>query len=73
MKKTFKMTGVDCANCAAKMEDHISRLPGVRSCSVNFILQKLVIDAEDELMDDIVIKAGEICRRIDRGAKIIAG
>ena len=73
MKKAFKIIGVDCANCAAKMENQISKLPGVRACSLSFILQKLVIEADEDQMDEIVTKAGDICRRIDRSAKIIAG
>ena len=72
MKKTYKMSGVDCANCAAKMENEISKLEGVNACSVNFVLQKLTIDAEPEKLDGIIEKAGAVCKRIDRHAEIIA-
>lgn len=72
MKKTYKMSGVDCANCAAKMENEISKLDGVNACSVNFVLQKLTIDADAENMGSIIEKAGAVCKRIDRHAEIIA-
>ena len=72
MKKTYKLTGVDCANCAAKMEQRIAKLDGVNSCSVSFVLQRLTIDADEEAHEEIIKKAGEICRRIDREATIIA-
>ena len=32
MKKKFKLTDLDCANCAAKMEDAIKKLDGVNDC-----------------------------------------
>ncbi len=70
MKKSYKMTGVDCANCAAKMEQQISKIEGVKSCSLSFITQKLIIDAEPEMHSSIIERAGEIVKKIDRGAKI---
>ena len=72
MKKTYKITGVDCANCAAKMEAQIAKLNGVNSCSLSFVTQRLTIDAEPEAHDGILKNAAEICRRIDRGAEILA-
>lgn len=72
MKKTYKMSGVDCANCAAKMENEISKLEGVNACSVNFVLQKLTIDADAENMESIIEKAGAACKKIDRHAEILA-
>lgn len=72
MKKTYKMSGVDCANCAAKMESEIAKIEGVNACSVNFVLQKLTIDAEPEKLAGIIEKAGAVCKKIDRHAEIIA-
>jgi copper chaperone CopZ len=59
MKKRFKLEGLDCANCAAKMEAAINKLDGVKEATVNFMTTKLVIEAEDDKMDE-VIKAAEI-------------
>ena len=39
MKKTYKCE-VDCANCAAKMEDAVKKIDGVESARVNFMTQK---------------------------------
>ena len=41
MKKKFKLDEVDCANCAAKMEDAIRKIDGVKEVSVNFMTQKM--------------------------------
>ena len=56
MKKTYKLVDLDCANCARKMQDAISRLDGVTGCTVNFLTQKLTIEADDvdALMKDVV-------------------
>ena len=56
MKKTYKLVDLDCANCARKMQDAISRLEGVTGCTVNFLTQKLTIEADDvdALMKDVV-------------------
>ena len=47
MKKRFNLTDLDCASCAAKMEQAIKKLPGVRDASVSFLTQKLTLDADD--------------------------
>ncbi len=47
MKKKFACE-VDCANCAAKLEDALRRLDGVEEVSVNFLTQKLTLKAPDE-------------------------
>lgn len=47
MKKNFKLEGLDCANCAAKMEKQINDLPMVTAASVNFFAMKLVMESED--------------------------
>ena len=39
MRKVFKLQDLDCANCAAKMEDAIKKLDGVTSASMSFMTQ----------------------------------
>ena len=65
MKKIFKMTDLDCAHCAAKMEDGIKKLPGVNSVTISFLTQKLTIDADDEQFDAIMQQAVKICKKIE--------
>ena len=47
MKKTYELEDLDCANCAAKIEDAISKLEGVKSANVNYIMQKMTVEADD--------------------------
>ncbi len=65
MKKTFKLNGLDCANCAQKIQDGICKLDGVNQATVNFMTTKLVIDAEAEKMDAVVEAAKAIIKRLE--------
>ena len=64
MKKKFILEGLDCANCAAKMEKAINELDGVKEATVNFMTTKLVIDGEDEKMPTIIAEAEKIVKKI---------
>lgn len=65
MKKKFTLEGLDCANCAAKMEKAINELDGVKEATVNFMTTKLVIEGEDEKMPIIVQEAEKIVKNIE--------
>jgi len=65
MKKAFRLEGLGCANCAAKIENAIRKLNGVNAASVNFLTTKMTIEADDDKMDDIVRAASDIVRRIE--------
>ena len=65
MKKKFILEGIECANCAAKMENAINKLDGVKEATVNFMTQKLVIEGEDEKMPIIVQEAEKIVKDIE--------
>lgn len=71
MKKTYRMTELDCANCAAKMENRIKKLDGVNSVSVNFATSKITIDAPDDGFDAVIEQAKAICRKIHRSTEIV--
>jgi len=65
MKKKFRLEGLECANCAAKMEAAINKLDGVKEATVNFMTTKLVIEAEDEKMPEIIKAAEKIIRDLE--------
>ena len=48
MKKTFKLLDLDCAHCAAKIEGAVKKISGVTNVEVNFLSQKMVLEAADE-------------------------
>jgi copper chaperone CopZ len=71
MKKKFKLQDLDCANCAAKMEDAIKKLDGVNDANVSFMTQKMTIDAEDDKFDDIMKEVVEICKKVEPDCVIL--
>lgn len=71
MKKVFKLEELDCANCARKMEEAISKLPGVHSASISFMTQKLTIEAEDHRFEEIVGEAQKCISRVERHCRIV--
>jgi len=64
MKKKFILNGLECANCAAKIEHAVNKLDGVKEATVNFMTQKLVIEGEDEKMPTIMQEAEKIVKKI---------
>ncbi|MBQ9802702.1 MAG: heavy-metal-associated domain-containing protein [Clostridia bacterium] len=71
MKKVFDLIDLDCAHCAARMEDGIRALDGVVDVSVNFFTQKLTLEAEDADFDKILKKAVKICRKIEPDCTVV--
>ena len=71
MKKRFKMESLDCANCAAKMEERIRKIPGVRDASVNFMMQKLTVEADGDRFDEIIRQAQQVCAGVEPDCRIV--
>ena len=66
MKKTFLLEDLDCANCAAKVENGVKKLEGVKDASVSFMAQKRTIEAEDGVdFDELMKRVVKLCRRIE--------
>lgn len=71
MKKKFKLEDLDCANCAAKMEESIKKIEGVNDASVSFLAQKMTIDALDEKFDEIMKEVVSVCAKVEPDCKIL--
>ena len=71
MKKVFRLEDLDCANCAAKMEQAAKKTPGVRDCTVSFMTLKMNVEFEEGA--DVTETMGNVlknCRRIERDCEI---
>ena len=71
MRKSFKVNGIDCANCAAKLERSIAKIKGVESCAVVFTTSKLVLEAPDDKFDDVLKEAVEVARKLEPDWEIV--
>ena len=65
MKKTYHIE-VDCANCAAKMEQATKKTPGVLDAVVNFMAQKMIVTfAEGADVADVMQAVYKNCKKIE--------
>lgn len=66
MKQIYIIKGLDCANCALKLERKIQKIDGVESCQINFLAEKMTID----LNDDAVDKVFTTCKNFEDGVSL---
>ena len=70
MKKTYKID-VDCANCAAKMEQAAKNTEGVQDAVVNFMTLKMKIEFEEGADVDTVMQAVlKNCKKVESDCEI---
>ena len=64
MKKTYKIE-VDCAHCAAKMEEATRKTPGVENATVNFMTQKLIVEfADGQDITAVMQQVSKNCKKV---------
>lgn len=71
MKKVYKITDIDCANCAAKLERALAKVEGVQNVSISFLSQRLALEAEDGRFDEVFDNVVKVCRRVEPDCKIV--
>lgn len=71
MKKTYELEDLDCANCAMKMQESIEKIPGVTSCSVNFLTQKMILEADDAEFDKILKQAVKAIAKVEPDCTVV--
>ena len=71
MRKAFKLQDPDCANCAAKMENAIKNIEGVKSASISFMTQKLVLEADDDRFEAVLDEAQRACKKFEPDCVIL--
>ena len=77
MKKTYLLEGLDCANCAAKMENaaaeverNVAKLDNVNSASVNFLTLKMVLDVNEDHFDETYKKIVKTVKKTEPDVEI---
>lgn len=70
MKKNYRIE-VDCANCAAKMEDAAKKVPGVKDAVVNFMALKMIVEFEEGQDPKTVMPAVlKSCKKVEEDCEI---
>ena len=57
MRKKYRVTGIDCANCAMKAERAVAKVKGVQSASLNFLTETLILEVDDNDAENILAEA----------------
>jgi len=60
MKKSYKVTGIDCPNCAAKLEEKLRKVEGVEKLTLNFMTERMTLEAADDKFADILSKVVDV-------------
>ncbi len=70
MKIKAKLHDLCCANCAAKIEEKIAKLDGVESVTVNFLTEKMILNAEEMKLAEIKAQVEKIVHKIEPDVEI---
>ena len=70
MKKRYNLVDLDCANCAAKMEEAIKKIDGVNTATVSFLTQKMTVDADDARFEEIMDEVVAVCKKVEPDCEI---
>ena len=63
MKSTYKIKGIDCANCAAQLENAINKVEGVQNASISFIAERMIIEYDEQNKEEIMKKIKKVIKR----------
>jgi len=72
MRKTYKLQNLDCANCAAKIENGVRKLADVIDVKVNFMGQKMILEAPDEKFNAVLEESKKVIKKLEPDVKIDA-
>ena len=71
MKAVLKLEGLDCANCAAKIENEVKKIDGLDEANLSFMTQKLTLEAPESDLERIVDEASRIAKKIEDEVNIV--
>lgn len=71
MKKVFQLEDLDCANCAAKMEEAIKKMEDVNSATISFMAQKLTIDIDDDKFDKVMKQVKKAIKKVEPDCTVV--
>ena len=63
MKARFKIEGLDCANCALELEEKIGKIEGINNANINFITQKMELEYNEELKEEILSNVKKVIKK----------
>ena len=71
MRLKFGIKGLDCANCAAELEEKIKKIAGVKSASISYMMETLLLEIEDIRKDEILDEVKKIIKKEEPDVNLI--
>ena len=71
VQKSFEMEDLDCANCARKMQDAVSKLEGVISCEISFMAQKMKLEYEEEKGSALFKEIAKCIKKVEPDCSVV--
>ena len=71
VKKNFEMEDLDCANCARKMQEAVSKLEGVVSCEISFMAQKMKLAYEEERESALFKEITKCIKKVEPDCSVV--
>ena len=65
MKKNYILEDLDCANCAAKIEEGVKKIEGVTECSVSFVTEKMIVEIEEGKETEVEKEIKKVVKKIE--------
>lgn len=62
-KKKYNIEGLDCANCARELEETITKIDGISSVVINFMMQKMEISYDEENEQEILSNLKKVIKK----------
>ena len=70
MKKTYSLDQLDCAACAAKMEEAASQVPGVEKLRINFLTKTMSLTASEDHFEQVAQNVMAACQRVEPECRV---
>ena len=65
MKRNYRLNGLDCANCASKLESTIAKIEGVDSVTISFMTLKMIVEIDEKIFDNVMEKVLEVIKKFE--------
>ena len=71
MKKVFRLEGLNCAHCAAKIEEKVGKLEVVKSVVIKFMTTKMTLESIDENFEEIIANIKKLVNEIEPDVNMV--
>jgi Cd2+/Zn2+-exporting ATPase len=71
MEKQYRLEGLDCANCAMKIENAVKKIKGVEQAQVDFMSTKLTVEVNEQQSEAIEVQTKAVINKLEPEVAVI--